>query len=217
MNNSQLKRNTTVMNKYGVDNVSKLTFVQSKRLSTFYKNRPCIHPDLKAPSTNICGSDLDIYRLNKSISDEWLNLYHPLGAPRGTLLSLGLVKDNTIYCMMTFKKSRDKHYNVELSRMWMIPGYYVKDGYNVLSDYATQFGLYNIVAYVNLTYESFEEYERIGMTSHRDIQRRKWWIKDDDIISDASRRQKHITIQSLIEKGYHPEWDLGTAVYESKF
>lgn len=215
MNNSDLKRTETVMKKYGVDNVSKLLSVQSKRLSTFYRNRPCIHHDLEAPITMLLGSDFDIYRLNKSISDEWLNLYHPLGAPRGTLLSLGLVKDNTIYCIMTFKKSRDKHYNVELSRMWMMPGFYVKDGYNILSDYATQFGLYNIVAYVNLTYESFEEYERIGMTSHRDIQRRKWWIKNDDMISDASRRQKHITTKSLIEAGYHPEWDLGTAVYES--
>ena len=53
MNNSQLKRNTTVMSKYGVNNVSKLAFVQSKRLSTFYKNRPCIHPDLKLPTTNL--------------------------------------------------------------------------------------------------------------------------------------------------------------------
>jgi hypothetical protein len=117
--------------------------------------------------------------------------------------------------MMTFRKPRNAKYSVELSRMWMLPTYYVTNGYNMLSDYATQFGLYNIVAYVNLTFELFEEYEKIGMHSTRDIQRRKWWIGDNDVISDATRRQRRLTTDDMLNKGYHAEWDLGTAVCES--
>lgn len=215
MKGSNLLRKQTVLNRYGVDNVSKLSCVQSKRLSTFYANRPCIKYARLHPFIQLDGSTMQIYRINKDVSDQWLNSYHPLGAPRGTLLPLGLVKDNIIYCMMTFRKPRNTKYSVELSRMWMLPTYYVTNGYNMLSDYATQFGLYNIVAYVNLTFELFEEYEKIGMHSTRDIQRRKWWIGDNDVISDATRRQRRLTTADMLNKGYHAEWDLGTAVYES--
>lgn len=214
MNASNMKRIHTVNEKYGVDNVSQLRNIQDKRRYTFDQKRTMLQFDPPHIKHEISGDNLTLYRLNKQISDEWLNMYHPLKAPRGNLLCLGLVKDDTIYCLMTFKKCRDKRYNAELSRMWMLPDYYVTGGYSILSEYASKFGLYNIVAYVNLTFENYLEYESIGMTHVRNIQKTRWWIKDSNKITDASRRQQGILEDDLIKDGWLPVYDCGQAVYE---
>ena len=212
------KRSQTNLIRYGTDNVSKLPWVQSKRLSTYEKRRNFLGYYYKKPEvhTVINGEDLKIYRLNKDVSDNWMNEYYPLKAAKGTVLAIGLVKDNTIYCMMTFRKSRDKRYYAELSRMYMLPGYYVKNGFSILSKFASDYGLYNIVAYVNSCFDDIEDYEDIGMKSNRDIQRKKWWWNGSNFISDASRRQSNLTVEDMINSGYSSYHDLGTAVYEFK-
>lgn len=218
MKKSDDKRIKTNLSRYGVDNVSKLDWVQEKRLASYEKKRNFLGYYYKKPEahTVINGEDLKLYRLNKDISDNWMNDHYPLKSAKGTALAIGLVKDNIIYCMMTFRRSRDKKYNAELSRMYMLPGYHVKNGFSVLSKFASDYGLYNIVSYVNFCFDNFEGYEEIGMRSKRDNQRKKWWWNGSDFISDSSRRQHHWSEDDMINSGYSSYHDLGTAVYEFK-
>ena len=187
---SNEKRKQTLLSIYGVDNISKIPEIQDKRRTTFESKRRTILFYQEPRINNIEGFALDVYRLDKSYADTWLNTYHPFKAPRGNVLSLGLVKDDTCYCIMTFKKSRNENYSAELSRMWMLPTYNVIGGYDKLSAEASSFGISSVIAYVNMSFENFNDYESIGMKHIRDIQRTKWWIKDQDKMSDASRRQR---------------------------
>lgn len=214
--NSTDKRKHTVRSKYGVDSVSQLKWVQEKRRETFEsKRRTAIF--YQEPRINkIDASELTLYRLNKNSADEWLNTYHLLGAPRGNILSLGLVRDNTIYCIMTFKRCRSKEYGLELSRLAMLPTYDIVGGYDLLSQYASDLGVHDVVAYVNLSFENYQDYESIGMVHVRDMQKKRWWMKDDFRISDDSRRQKGISADSLLDAGYSPVYDCGQRVYAFK-
>lgn len=210
---SNKKRIQTNLSTYGVDNVSKIPEIQKKRRETFESKRRTVL-FYQEPRINIIqGFNLDIFRLDKAYCDSWLNMYHPFGSPRGNVLSLGLIKDDTCYCVMTFKKSRDKNYSAELSRMWMLPTYNVIDGYDILSEEASKFGISSIISYVNMSFENYKDYESIGMKYVRDIQRTKWWIKDNKKISDASRRQYKFKQEDMLNAGYLPVYDCGQRVY----
>lgn len=203
----------TCLHKYKVRNVAQLPDVQAKRRRTFELKRTTIL-FYQEPRINIIdGKDLILYRLNKDVADEWLNHYHPFKAPRGNVLCLGLVKNDTIYAMMTFKKSRDPQYVAELSRLWMLPTYQIIGGYDILSSEASALGLYNIVAYVNMSFENYKDYESIGMQHIRDIQRTKWWVRNDEKMSDASRRQSKLKQEDMTDSGYLPVYDCGIRVY----
>ena len=210
---SNEKRIQTNLSTYGVDNVSKIPEIQNKRRETFESKRRTILFYQEPRINNIQGCSLDVFRLEKSYSDNWLNTYHPFGSPRGNVLSLGLVKDNTCYCIMTFKKSRNKNYSAELSRMWMLPTYNVIDGYDILSEEASKFGVSSIIAYVNMSFENYLDYESIGMKYVRNIQITKWWIKDDIKMSDSSRRQYKLKQEDMLNDGYLPAYDCGQRVY----
>lgn len=212
--NSQQKRIDTVQNRYGVTNVAQLADVQDKRRATFESKRNTAIFYQEPRINLIDGHTLQLYRISKDVADSWLDLYHPFKHPRGNVLCLGLVANATIYCLITFKKSRDKHYNAELSRMWMLPTYNVIDGYDILSKAASEFGMYNIVAYVNMSFENYRDYESIGMKHVRDTNRTKWWIKEADRISDPSRRQRKLSEELMLKDGWLPVYDCGQRVYE---
>lgn len=211
--NTNEKRKQTLLSTYGVDNVSKLSEVQDKRRETFESKRRTVLFYQEPRINNIEGSSLSVFRLEKSYSDNWLNTYHPFGAPRGNVLSLGLVKDDQTYGIMTFKKSRDKNFTAELSRLWMLPTYNVIDGYDILSSEASKFGIDSIIAYVNMSFENYKDYESIGMKYVRDIQKTKWWIRGDERISDASRRQYKLKQADMLHENYLPVYDCGQRVY----
>ena len=209
------KRIQTLMNNYNVTNVAFLTEVQEKRRKTFEDKKDIIVAYQDPRIHNVLGESLEIYHLNKTVADDWLNKYHPFGAPKGNVLSLGLISGDMIYCIMTFKKSRNKKYFAELSRLWSMPTYNVIGGYDILSSYASdELDIYNIVAYVNLSFENVNDYESIGMKYIRDIQPTKWWIKDGIRISDCSRRQSKKSREDMILSGFHSVFDLGIRVYE---
>ena len=207
------KRIKTNLLKYKVENVAQLPEVQDKRRKTFESKRTTILFYQEPRVNMINGHELTLYRLNKAVADNWLNKYHPFKAPRGNVLCLGLVQDDTIYAIMTFKKSRDSQYVAELSRLWMLPTYQIINGYDILSTEASALGLYNIVAYVNMSFENYLDYESIGMKHIRDIQRTKWWVKDDEKMSDASRRQYKLKQEDMTGQGYLPVYDCGIRVY----
>lgn len=214
MINCNKQRLQTVRNLYNVDNVSQLPDVQEKRRATFAAKRDTLLFYQEPRVNKIQASNLQVYKLDVEYANQWLNEYHPFKAPRGTVLALGLCDDSQTYCVMTFKKSRNKNYVAELSRLWMLPTYDVIDGYQVLSQYASEFGLYNIVAYVNLSFENVDDYKSIGMQYLRTNQRTKWWYKNNEIVSDASRRQKGLSHNDMIFRGYKFAYDCGIEVYE---
>lgn len=187
--------------------------VQAKRRATF-ESKKTVLLFYQAPRVNkIDGHSLSVIRVDKRVADEWLELYHPFGAPRGNLLCLGLTDGIQIYCMMTFKKSRNPTYYVELSRMWMLSTYDVVDGYDILSSEAVNFGVSNIVAYVNMSFENYLDYESIGMKYKRSIQPTRWWITPDHRMSDASRRQRMLSTEFMLSNGWLPVYDCGQRVY----
>ena len=211
--NSIERRIATNLERYGVSNVAKLPEVQAKRRKSF-EDKKDIAIFYQDPRINILkADDLKVFRLAKDVADNWLNKYHPFKAPRGNVVCLGLTDGSEIYAIMTFKKSRNPEYFAELSRLWMLPTYQVISGYDMLSSAASDLGIYNIVAYVNMSFENYLDYESIGMRYIRDIQPTKWWIRDDDRISDASRRQKKLSENDLVFKGYVPIYDCGQRVY----
>ncbi len=210
------RRKKTVENRYNVDNVSKLQWVQNKRKMSFEAKKDILI-FYQEPKVHIVdGNTLDIYRLNINIANEWLDKYHPFRSTKGNVLALGLVKNNQIYCLMTFKKSRNKNYDAELSRMWMLPTYNIKHGYDILSQEASNFGINNIIAYVNMSFENYKDYESIGMKHIRTNQKTLWWIRKDERISDASRRQKQFSRGLRLNSGYLPVDDCGQRVYAFK-
>lgn len=214
--NSIERRIATNLERYGVSNVAKLPEVQAKRRKSF-EDKKDIAIFYQDPRVNILkADDLKVFRLAKDVADNWLNKYHPFKAPRGNVVCLGLTDGSEIYAIMTFKKSRNPEYFAELSRLWMLPTYQVIGGYDMLSSAASDLGIYNIVAYVNMSFENYMDYESIGMRYIRDIQPTKWWIRDDDRISDASRRQKKLSENDLVFKGYVPIYDCGQRVYVFK-
>lgn len=154
----------TLKANYEVDNPMKNAKIRNKVTKTWiYKSYPKLVVD-DCEIVHVNASELEIYRLDNSFADKWLDKYHPEGSGKGAILCFGLVRDSEIFCIMTFRKPINKHYTTQLLRMWMKPGYYVDGGYDTLSRYASGFGLYNIVAYVNPRYEDIEEYEKIGMS-----------------------------------------------------
>ena len=211
--NSNEKRVDTLLRTYGVTNVAYIPEVQEKRRKAFEAKKD-IAIFYQPPRVHIIhAEDLKLYKLDKDITDKWLNTYHPFKTARGNILCLGLTDEEKIYVVMTFKKSRNKKYFAELSRLWMLPTYNVIGGYDRLSSAASKLGVYNIVAYVNMSFENFHDYESIGMKYIRNIQPTKWWMFENKRISDASRRQKHLTENDLVFQGYVPIYDCGQRVY----
>jgi len=214
--NSNEKRQQTCLKRYGVKNVCMLKEVQQKRQHTFETKKDILIFYQEPRIHVVDGHTLNTYRLDINVANRWLDEYHPFKSPKGNVLALGLIKDNEIYCIMTFKKSRNKKYDAELSRMWMLPTYDIKHGYDILSQEASNFGISNIVAYVNMSFENFKDYEYIGMKYIRDNQKTLWWIRNNDRISDASRRQKHFSREHMLNSGYVPLYDCGQRVYAFK-
>lgn len=211
--NANFKRKQTVQKHYKVGNISQLPEIQEKRRATFASKRDTLIFYQEPRVNKIQAPDLQAYKLDIKYAKWWLNKYHPFKAPKSIVLALGLCDENQAYCVMTFKKSKNKKYIAELSRLWMLPTYDVVNGYQVLSQYASEFGLYNIVAYVNLSFENVNDYKSIGMKYLRTNQKIKWWYKNNEILSDASRRQKHLTKEEMNQQGFISVYDLGVDVY----
>lgn len=213
MTSNDIRVNTNII-RYGVTNVSRLESVQNSRRETFAKNRRTLYYYQDPILLELNAHNMMLAKLNKSVADEWLYKYHLFKAPTGNVLSLGLIHVNEIWCVMTFRKSRNKEYFAELSRLATMPGVRVKDGYQRLSQFASELGVHNIVAYVNKSFEDVTAYESIGMQHVRDNQRKRWWLKDSQFMCDASRRQKGLSISDLESDGWFSAYDEGTAIYE---
>lgn len=154
----------TLKANYDVDNPMKNREIRNRVTKTWIDKSYPKFDDNDFKLVHLNAKELEIYRIDNSFADSWLDKYHPEGSGKGAILCFGLVRDSELFCIMTFRKPINKRYTTQLLRMWMKPGYYVDDGYDTLSRYASGFGLYNIIAYANPKYEDIEEYEKIGMS-----------------------------------------------------
>ena len=163
------------------------------------------------------ASEFQVYKLTKEVTDEFLiqNCIH--GTCRGQLLSLGLVKDDTVYQVMTFGKSkRNENYHIEMKRACTRIGYQIAGGYDKLSKVASQeFGVDSCVAYQDLSKISDVDYESLGMKLLKINPPRLFWSKGKSYISNylVQNPNTEYTEQQLLTGGWLPVYDCGQAVY----
>lgn len=151
--------------------------------------------DLVRPTERkIFARKCDVYRINKNVGDEFLNMYHLQGTCRGQLLYLGLVYENELVELMTFGKSRyDKHYYIELMRLCSKPGTVIVGGASRLFSYATsEYGLSSIISYCDRSKFTGDVYEKMGMQFKRVTPPQEIW----------SKSTQHITANLLRARGY---------------
>lgn len=183
------------------------------------------------PTKRVHARECTIYRLWPKFSVPFIQENHLQGSCRGQLLHLGLVKDDQIYQVMTFGRSRyDSKYDVELLRMCTKIGYHVAGGASRLFQYATQnFGIENIVSYCDLSKFSGSVYEKMGMQHVRDTQPQVIWSKENrkitanllrargfDQLFDTNHGKGTSNDILMIEDGWLPVYDCGQRVYEFK-
>lgn len=183
------------------------------------------------PKQTIYARNCTIYKLVPSVADKFLQDYHLQGTCRGQLLYLGLVKDNELYQVMTFGKSRyDKTHAVELLRLCTKPGYTVVGGASKLFKFATQdYGLHDIISYCDRSKFNGEVYEKLGMKFLRCTSPQEVWSKGNKKVTANLLRQRGYdqlfgtnygkgssNEQLMLDNGWLPVYDCGQNVYEFK-
>lgn len=150
--------------------------------------------ELIKPKTAIYARNCEIYKLNKDITDEFLNRNHLQGTCRGQSLLLGLVYDDELYHVMTFGKPRyNKNYDVELLRLCTKSGYTVIGGANKLFKFATEYMcIDNIISYCDRSKFNGDIYERLGMKLVKTTPPQEVWSKEN----------KKVTSNLLRVRGY---------------
>jgi len=170
-----------------------------------------------APKIHISCNELRLYKLNLDVTNEFLDKNHYIGRCRGQLLCLGLVNGGEIYQVMTFGKPKfDKSHMVQLYRMCTKLGYEVDGGYDMLSKFASEFGLYDIVAYADFSKTDGSELESIGMKLDHITPPRLIWSKGKQYINSSlivSGRSKYHSDEDLLNDGWLPIYDCGQRVY----
>lgn len=184
--------------------------------------------DMLKPKKRLYARNMTVYKLRNDVTDEFLSKYHLQGSCRGQLLCLGLTLDDELYQVMTFGKSRyDKNHYVELLRLCTKPGYTVVGGASKLFSYATsEFGLYDIISYCDISKFRGDVYEKIGMKLLRTTPPQEIWSKGDQKITANLLRQRGYdqlfntsygkgTSNDLLmlEHGWLPVYDCGQKVY----
>lgn len=184
--------------------------------------------DMLKPKKRLYARNMTVYKLRNDVTDEFLSKYHLQGSCRGQLLCLGLTLDDELYQVMTFGKSRyDKNHYVELLRLCTKPGYTVVGGASKLFSYATsEFGLYDIISYCDISKFRGDVYEKIGMKLLRTTPPQEIWSKGDQKITANLLRQRGYdqlfntdygkgTSNDILmlEHGWLPVYDCGQKVY----
>lgn len=180
------------------------------------------------PRVDVPVDQFEVYRLTPQATNEFLDKYDFQGGCRGQLLCIGLVKDGEIYQVMTFGKSKyDSDHHVQLMRMCTKAGYEIVGGYDTLSKWATDYGLYDIVAYSDISKGFNTTLEQLGMKRIRITQPREIWSKGKKYITDSLLQQhgaaRLLQVESdesndkiMIDNGWLPVMDCGREVFSFK-
>ena len=170
----------------------------------------------------------EIYRLKKSVANDFLEKYHLQGKCSGQLLCLGLVYEGELYQVMTFGKPRyDKKFEVELLRLATKSGYNVPGGASKLFKFFTQtYEVDSVISYCDLSKFSGRVYEQIGMKLIRTTPPQEIWSKGNKKVTANLLRQRGYdqlfgtsygkgssNELLMLQDGWLPVYDCGQNVY----
>lgn len=115
------------------------------------------------------ANECSVYKLNTDVTSEFLLENDIVPYYRPTILSLGLVKENQLYQVITFCIPKyTKKYDYEIKRVCTRTGYDVKGGLDKLSTSASVcFDIHSCITYVDKS-KNFcpRMFESIGMNLH---------------------------------------------------
>ena len=179
---------------------------------------------------SIDASELEIYKLKSEVGNEFLNNYHLRKSCYNQLLYLGLVKNNELYQIMTFGKSRyNNHFDVEMLRTCTRFGYDIIGGAAKLFSFALNyFEFDSVISYCDIAKSNQNFYTcELNMKLHHIVPPSRIWSKNTQYITDKLLVEKgcknllHLDTynsslsndQIMVQQGWFPVYDCGQAVY----
>ena len=170
----------------------------------------CVLP----PLVRIYARQCKIYKLYAEIGRQFIDQYDIYGNCRGQTLFLGLLYENQLVQVMSFGKSRNKDYPIQLMRMCTKSRYQVIGGFSRLFKFALNaFDIYNIISYNDLSKFSGDVFSKLGMRFHHINPPQLLWFKDNEYIADSVKYLYHKTKEDMIAESYLPIYNCGTSVY----
>lgn len=181
------------------------------------------------PKKSVYARNCSIYKLNKQITDAFLNEFHLQGTCKGQVLSLGLVSGDELLQVMTFGKPRyNAGYDVELLRLATKSEYIVVGGASKLFKFATNYyELDNIISYCDRAKFTGKVYENLHMKKVRINPPQIIWSNGTrKITSNLLRRHGFDQLfgtdygkganngELMFIHGWIPIYDCGQVVYE---
>lgn len=144
------------------------------------------------PKSNIYARNCEIKEVEKSETNNFLNLYHLQNTCKGQLLCYGLYYNNQLVEIMTFGKPRyNKNYEWELLRLCSHKDYNVIGGSERLfKHFLNTIKPFNIVSYCDVAKFSGEVYKRLGMELFNTSSPACIWSKGKTKITDNLLRQQ---------------------------
>lgn len=130
--------------------------------------------------------------IDKSIANDFLNLYHLQNSCYGNKVNLGLYLGDDIIQVMTFGKPRyNKNYQWELLRLCTKPCYYVVGGAERLFKYFVKnYNPESVISYCDVSKFEGKVYERLGFRLKEQTNPQKIWSKSTKYITDNLLRQR---------------------------
>lgn len=139
-------------------------FIDESRYQVFLRQLAC----MAKAKTRIGARQCVVRRIDRVISNEFLEKYHFQGGERSSQVGYGLFHGSDLIGVMTFGKSRYTDDRYEIIRYCMDPGYVIHGGFEKLfrAFLTTLFGPVSIVSYMDLNkrLRARSVYDRAGFT-----------------------------------------------------
>ena len=165
---------------------------------------------------NIYSSMCEYKIVDNTIEEkEFLDNYNLYGYTKSDIC-IGLYYNNKLIQLMSFKKSSNTNYTLELLRYSTKYGYIVKNGYRLLFDniLKSDSSIEGIVGYLDISKETNEVYTELGFSKINDVIDPRVILcnKDLDHFIDTTSTNEY-EYNDLIDLGYIPIYDCGLEVY----
>lgn len=169
----------------------------------------------------IAAYDLAVYKLTPNVANAFLTKYSIQGAFNKPAWHLGLVKNNTIYQMITISKPRyNDGYMAEIVRWQSNPEYDVLGGYAKLLNFIASdkfYDMHNIVLY----FDNAKQFDMDILNCMKMVRSNPpalLWSKGDKYVTSRVFNQfgyKGIHTESdMLDNGWLPIYNCGYTVYE---
>lgn len=173
--------------------------------------------EMYLPRNKLDASELEVFRLNVESCNEFLMKNDNRPVPKNQSLCLGLVKDQQIYQVMTFGRSKHQSkYMYQIYRTCTKLDYEIIGGWDVLSSEASKvFGVTSCIAYADVSKPMYKHvYEDIGMNLQKRNPPNLLWSKNKEVKWDRFESSHDPDAhEHLISDKWLPVYDCGTDVY----